>query len=297
MPDSIVYCDRLQKLTIENQPQLDAADVFGKAARLKNLSDLSVVNCNVAQLPDVNWKEVSWKNLIIVQNQLAELPIGLLDAPKLQFVNARKNPSLGALDRYFNGRQALLDAFMGAGKLSPALPNAEVTEALLRTANEKGSAGDWVGAVSALSKAIESAPDSMRELPFAERSSLYYAHKEYTNALNDVDSAIHYAPRLHYKGLHSPSILRAHWKWKGYIYAEMSRYDEALNSLAQAERLLPANPLPRYAESIGSNEMDRARYLTLQGKLSAAETSYRKAIDALRTGATAFARGHPPECC
>lgn len=283
LPDSIVHCDRLQKLTIENQPYLDAADVFRKAARLKNLSDLLVVNCNVARLPDVNWKMVSWQKLTLVHNQLTELPTGLLDAPKLQYIQARQNPLLGALDRDFNGKQTLLGAFMEAGKLPPdvvARPNAEVTEALLRTANERGSAGDWVGAVKALGKAIESAPDSMKEIPYGERASLYHAHKQYANALADLDSAIRYAPELRYSGLHNPFRLTAHWKWKGYIFAEISQYDDALNSLAQAERLLPPDPLPKYAESVGSNELDRARYLTLQGKLPTAETSFRKAIDA-----------------
>ena len=39
------------------------------------------------------------------------------------------------------------------------------------------------------------------------------------------------------------AILQAHWKWKGYIYAQMGQYEDALISLAQAEQLLPANPL------------------------------------------------------
>lgn len=286
LPDSIVHCDRLQTLTIENQPQLDTDDVFTKAVRLKSLKELSVVNCNVTRIPDIVWKDVSWQRLNVAKNQLTELPLGLLDAPGLRYISAHQNRLPKPLNRDLSTKHTLLSAFTEAGRLpvdSTAKPNSRLTEALLRTANEKAS-DDWTGAVNALSKAIAYAPDSMLALPYGERASLYYAHKQYANALTDLDSAIVHTPKLHYGGLYSPgsinSIVTAHWKWKGRIYAEMGHYADALASVAQAERLLPADPFPKYAESVGSNEMDRGRYLALQGNFSAAESSYRKAIDA-----------------
>ena len=283
LPDSIIHCDALQTLTIENQPQLDADDVFGKVARLKNLNHLSVVHCGLTRLPDLDWKTIGWQQLNVAKNQLTELPVGLMDAPSLRHISASGNRLPDALNRDFLNKQTLLSAFAELGKLpigSSALPNDRLTEIWMRTANEKGSAGDWAGAVSALDKAIEYAPDSMRALPYGERYSMYRAHRQYANASADLDSAIVYTPRLHYQGLHSPSILKAHWKHKGYMYAEMGQYDDALASLAQAERLLTADSSSKYAEEVGSNEMDRGRYLALKGDFTTAELSYRKAIDA-----------------
>lgn len=283
LPDSIIYCNQLQTLTIRNQPQLDANDVFTKAAQMKSLSNLSVVHCNVVRLPDVAWKEVAWHKLDVSENQLTELPLGLLNAPNLQFISAGGNRLPTALNRNLSVKQTLWGAFAEAGKLpldSTARPNGRLTEVLLRTANEKASSDDWAGALSALSKAIAYAPDSMLALPYGERSSLYYGHKQYADALADLDSAIAHIPQLHYRELNGPAILEAHWKWKGYIFAKMGQYDAALASLAQAEKLLPADPFPKYAQSVGSNEMDRGRYLALQGNFTAAESSYRKAVDA-----------------
>lgn len=171
-----------------------------------------------------------------------------------------------------------------SSEVTDSLSSDKRTALLLRTANEKGSAGDWQGAADDLSAAIQIAPDSMRALPYAERSSLYMARKRFTSALADLDSAIAYTPRLHYNGMYSAGThnahLRAYWRWKAHIFAEMGQYEQALASVDQADRLLPAEPFPKYAESVGSNLVARGRYLTLQGNLPAAEATYRKAIDA-----------------
>jgi Leucine-rich repeat (LRR) protein len=283
LPDSLIYCDQLQILTIENQPQLDANDVFTKAAQLKNLTELSVVNCQINRLPDLAWKELPWQKLNVASNRLTDLPFGLVDVPELRYISAQKNRLPDALNRDFIDKQALLSSFTEAGMLPQAMtkgPNSTLTEALLRTANEKGASGDWTGAVAALTKAITIAPDSMLALPYGERSSMYLARKQYVDALADLDSAINYAPRLHYRGISKTSMILANWKWKGYIFAKMGQYDKALVSLGEAERLIPADSIMKYAQSVGSNEVERGRYLFLQGKRSLADSSYRKAIKA-----------------
>lgn len=177
--------------------------------------------------------------------------------------------------------------FAGQAVISDSLPADKLTMLFLNKASEKGLAGDWEGAVNALTKAIEYAPDSIRSMPYGERASLYYARKQYTNALADIDSAIVYAPKLRYGRLfNSLSIsyrLESHWKWKGRIFADIGRYDAALASVSQAERFLPTDSHSTYAGRVGSNEEERGRYLTLQGNLTAAELSYRKAMDAHET--------------
>lgn len=210
---------------------------------------------------------------------LLGLGLGVI-SPVDKQVRGQSNP-------VFSSHQLARRQPIGRAALSDSLPADKSTEVLLRSAAGKGSAGNWAGAVSDLSKEIAYAPDSLLAMPYAQRSALYYARKQHVSALADLDSAIVHTPQLRYGRLISPGSitarLRAHWKQRGHILADMGQFDVALASLAQSERLLAADPFARYPESVGSNEVDRGRYLTLQGNLTAADSSYRKAIDAYET--------------
>ena len=281
LPDSIVHCDRLQTLTIENQPQLDADDVFSKAVRMKGLSELSVVNCNIVQLPDIDWKKVFWQKLNVAENQLTELPLGLLDAPKLRYISARQNRLPAPLNRDLSVKQALWSAFAEAGKLpldSTARPNRKLAEALQQTSFEKQSQQDWVGALNALNKAIAYAPDTILATFYANRGRFYVNRKEYTKALADYDTAIVHVPRLRNERWanrqEADEVLATLWQRKAAIFQVMGQYNAALTALKQAEQM-----------SSGKNEwltariqVERGRTLTSTGQLQGADSCYRRAI-------------------
>ena len=282
LPDSIVHSDRLQILTIENQPQLDADDVCRKAARLKNLSDLSVVNCHMARLPEVDWKKVSWQKLNVAKNKLTELPVGLIDAPKLQYISASENHLPDALNRYLNGKQALLSAFAEAGKLpvTYAKPNRSMAELLRQTAyNDRQYRDDQAAMLRALSKAIDYAPDTVRTSFYATRAHFYfYQQKDYAHALADYDTAILYVPWLQYEKLpyraDTVEMRATLLENKARVFNALKQHETALSVLEQADRIKPMKNEWLTAKI----QVERGRNLTAMGQLQRADSSYHRAI-------------------
>lgn len=284
LPDSIIHCTRLRQLTIRQQPQLDVDDVFTKAAQLKGLTDVAIVNCNVSRLPAITWKAITWQRLDVSQNLLTELPADLLDAPKLQSVTTSENRLPDPLNRGFSDKDALRVAFVEAGLLpleKLSKPNRRVGMAYQQMASQKRRQRDWEGALNDLQKAIDYMPDTTLALPYAQRAELHFFRKEYTDALDDYDKAINYAPQLRKQNqgdtLMANRTLIAFWQRKATILGVTGKIDEALSAITQAESVLPASddsPLS------GQVHTERGRYLAMKGKLADADSSYHKAIRA-----------------
>ncbi|GAB2593004.1 leucine-rich repeat domain-containing protein [Spirosoma areae] len=284
LPDSLVYCTHLKQLTIRQQPQVDADDVFAKAARIKGLTNLTIANCNVSRLPAIAWKEVAWESLDVSQNLLTELPVDILDAPKLQFVTVSENHLSDVLNRGFYGKDNLRVAFAEAGVLplgTLSKPNRKIGMAYQQMAAQKGGQRDWEGSLSDLQKAIDFMPDTALALPYSQRAELHFFRKEYTDALADFDKAISYAPQLRKEKqgdtLAANRMLAALWQRKAAVLGITGQYDAALAGITEAERQLPAtdnSPLG------GLIQTERGRYLTMKDKLTDADSSYRKAIRA-----------------
>lgn len=284
LPDSIVNCTSLWDVAIERQPQLDADDVFTKLARLKKLFTLNITECNISHLPPIAWKDVSWVMLNLHQNRLTELPIELLDAPKLNTVSLWENRLPESLNQGFHDKEALRVAFVEAGLLpleSLRKPNRRVSAAYQQMANQKARTRDWSGAMTDLQRAIEYAPDTLLSLPYVQRASMHFFRKEYTEALADYDKAIAYAPMLRKdKFVDSESAnrnLATYWQQKAAILGVTGQQEEAFKAIGQAERFLPTNdqtPLSGYVYT------ESGRYLAQKNKLVEADSSFARAIRA-----------------
>lgn len=284
LPDSLVNCSQLWSLAIQHQPELDADDVFAKAARLKSLTHLIISNCNVSRLPSLDWKSVPWQMLDLANNLLTELPLGILDAPVLQSISLYNNRLPDVLNRHFYGKEDLRVSFVEAGALpleSLPKPNRKVSGAYQQMANQKVYKRDWEGALVDLGKAVDFAPDTIRTYVYVQLAGVHFSQKDYTKALDDYDQAIRYAPQLRKEK--TPDTLMASrmivtcWQQKATILGRMGQYDSALKAIIQAEKLL----------SVSDNTMqpgliytEHGRYLTMMNKLVDADSCYRKAIRA-----------------
>jgi leucine-rich repeat protein SHOC2 len=284
LPDGIVNCTQLWSLSIQHQPELDADDVFAKAARLKSLTHLSVSNCNVSQIPSIDWKNVSWQILDLANNLLTELPVSMLDAPVLQSISVFNNRLPDMLNRHFFGKEDLRVAFVETGVLpleSLPKPSRKVSGAYQQMASQKVYKRDWEGAFIDMGKAIDYAPDTIRTFVYLQLAGMHFSQKDYTKALADYDQALQYAPQLRKEK--TPDTLMASrmavtcWQQKAAILGTMGQYESALKAILQAERLLPAldNTMQH-----GLMYTDHGRYLTMTNKLIDADSSYRKAIRA-----------------
>ena len=284
LPDSIVYCTQLWQLTLSRQPQLDANDVFTKAIRLKNLTHLKITESNVSRLPDIDWKEVRWQVLVLNQNLLTELPVGVLDAPLWQTIAVSQNRLPESLNRDFHDKETLLVSFVESGMLPMERlpkPSRKVAFAYQQLSMQKAQQRDWVGTLADLDKAVDYAPDTTRALVYGQRASFHFFRKEYPEALVDYDKAIAYAPQLR-KDKFSDSLTAkrtviSFWQQKAAVLGITGQYDAALLALAQAETLLPSmdnTPLS------GLVHTERGRYLAMKNKFVEADSSYSKAIRA-----------------
>ncbi|WP_051041004.1 leucine-rich repeat domain-containing protein [Fibrisoma limi] len=284
LPDSIVNCTNLRYIWLQHQPQLDVDDLFRKLNRMKNLSELTAINCNISRLPEAGWKDVTIEGLNVSSNLLTELPTGLLEAPRLRRVMLRDNRLPDLLNRDFFSLDALRVALMEAGTLpmsAIAKPNRQVSNAYQQMASQKATRRDWEGAMSDLQKAIDYMPDTTVSLPYAQRAEMHFFRKEYAEALADFDQAIKYAPNLNWQKQADSSfanqMLAQFWQRKSAVLGATGKYDEALSGVNQAARLLPASASGQLTAII---QIDRGRYLTLKNKLADADSSYRKAIQA-----------------
>ena len=68
---------------------------------MKGLTNLTILNCTISRLPDLDGKQVPWQVLTLVRNNLTELPVGLLNAPNLTVVQVNQNRLPEALNRDF----------------------------------------------------------------------------------------------------------------------------------------------------------------------------------------------------
>ncbi|QDK79030.1 leucine-rich repeat protein [Spirosoma sp. KCTC 42546] len=285
LPDSIVHCTQLWDLLIDRQPQLDADDVFTKAARMKRLTHLKVTNCNISKLPTIDWKNTAWQMLVLSQNLLTELPVGLLDVPALQTLAVAENRLPESLNRDFHDKESVRVAFIEAGLVpleSLSKPNRRVASAYMQMSAHKARQRDWAGVLSDLGKAIEYAPDTIRSFAYGQRASFHVFRKEYPEALADYDKAIQYAPQLRKEKLSdtmaTTRTLATYWQQKAFVLGIMGQYDAALSAITQAESFLP--PADTYSPLTGLVHTERGRYLAMKDKLADADSSYRKAIRA-----------------
>ncbi|GAB3699081.1 hypothetical protein GCM10027592_24740 [Spirosoma flavus] len=283
LPDSLVYCTSLWNIAIERQPQLDADDTFLKLAKLNKLFTLSLTECNISRLPALSWKDVNWSLLRLHNNLLTELPVNILDAPKLNAVSLWGNQLPDMLNRDFYDKEGLRVGFVDAGLLplgSLRKPNRRVTMAYQQLAAQKAGTRDWSGAMSALEKAIDYAPDTILSMPYAQRASMHFFRKEYAEALADYDKAIQYAPQLRKDKLMDTlgvnRNLATYWQQKAAIMGILGKQDDALKAITQAERYVPIldqTPLS------GLIYTEKGRYLALKEKQAEADSSFSKAMD------------------
>ncbi|GAB4046550.1 leucine-rich repeat domain-containing protein [Spirosoma litoris] len=284
LPDSIVHCTKLQNMTIQNQPQLDGDDVFAKTVEMKSLKRLTIINCGISTLPAIDWKKAPWQSLILSNNLLTELPVSILDAPALENFSVQENRLPEALNRSFNGKDALRVAFIEAGLLQPgsiSKPNRKVAMAYQNMAMDKFRQRDWDGAFSDLDKAIDYAPDTIRSFSYALRAGFHMYRKEYTEALTDYDKAIQFAPQLrtekYLDTLNANRMVASFWQQKAAVFGAMGQYDPALSAITKAEVLISTS---NNHQQIGQILTEQGRYLTMKNKLAEADSSYRKAIRA-----------------
>lgn len=101
-------------------------------------------------------------------------------------------------------------------------------ELLGNKAYQKGLWGDYVGAVSILSKAIEKYPFDKRLLN--DRSFYYYKLQNYTDALHDAELML----KLY------PTYTRAHFR-KGEVLMDLKKYEEAECVFRDLLKLAPNN--------------------------------------------------------
>ncbi|GAB3948053.1 hypothetical protein GCM10028805_21490 [Spirosoma harenae] len=282
LPDSLIYCSNLWDVTIERQPQFDADDALTKLARLKRLFSLHLSECNISHLPNLSWKDVNWGMLMLDQNLLTELPVGILDAPKLNTVSLWNNRLPEALNQSFHDKEALRVAFVNTGLLpleSLRKPNRKVTTAYQQLANQKARTRDWSGAMSDIEKAIEYAPDTILALPYAHRASMHFFRKEYAEALADYNKAIEYAPQLRKDKGADPEVvnrnLATYWQQKAAILNMTGKQADAFMAIIQAERFLP---LVDMSPLSGIVYTEKGRYLALTGKQAEADSSFSKAM-------------------
>lgn len=288
LPDSLVYCTQLWDLTIDRQPQLDADDVFTKAARMKRLTHLKVTNCNISRLPTIDWKNTGWQMLVLSQNLLTELPAGLLDVPALQTLAVAENRLPESLNRDFHDKESLRVAFIEAGLVpleSLSKPNRRVASAYMQLSTQKARQRDWAGVLSDLGKAIEYAPDTIRSFAYGQRASFHVFRKEYAEALADYDKAIQYAPllqtdKLSFDTLATNRMLATYWQQKATVLGITGQQDAALLALTKAESYLPPPDNGQLGQLGGLIHTERGRYLIMKGKLADADSSYRRAIRA-----------------
>ncbi|GAB4031810.1 leucine-rich repeat domain-containing protein [Spirosoma gilvum] len=284
LPDSLIYCTNLWDVAIERQPQLDADDAFTKLARLKKLYMLSLPECNISQLPTISWKDVSWGALNLHQNRLTELPVGILDAPRLSTVSLWENRLPESLNQGFHDKEALRVAFVEAGLLpweGLRKPNRRVTMAYQQMANQKARTRDWSDAMADLQKAIDYAPDTILALPYAHRASMHFFRKEYADALADYDKAIEFAPLLRKDKFVDTTAtnrnLATYWQQKAAILGVTGQQEGAFKAIRQAERFLPMNDLTPLS---GVVYTESGRYLAQKNKLIEADSSFCRAIRA-----------------
>ena len=284
LPDSIVYCTQLRDLTIERQPQLDANDIFEKAARLKKLTYVKITESNVSRLPDIDWKTVNWQTLVLNQNLLTELPVGILDAPSLQTVAVSQNRLPEPLNRDFHDKEMMLVSFVETGTLPMERlpkPSRKVAVAYQQLSMQKAQQRDWTGTLADLDKAVDYAPDTTRALAYGQRASFHFFRKEYPEALADYDKAITFSPQLRKDKFSDSSATKrtitSFWQQKGAILGITGQYDAALTALTQAESLLPGSDNTPLS---GLVHTERGRYLALKNKFAEADSSYSKAIRA-----------------
>ncbi|GAB3336005.1 hypothetical protein GCM10027299_45590 [Larkinella ripae] len=288
LPDSIVYCQDLTTVQLANQFGLDGDDTFAKVSQLKKLMNLTLFRCNLERLPEMDWKNFPVFQLSLMRNRLSELPVSMLESPRLQQIGLFENLLPKPLNTNFGSKEALRLAFSEAGLLALnqiAKPNRNVAQAYAQKAFQMAGQRNWTEAFASFEKAIEYASDTLRVVLFAQRADMHVFRQEYKEAIADYDQSILLANRLT-KGVSSqqpfqklqfdqPAVLalrgRAHAKAKlGQIEAAAADIDLAIQRITE----IRGDP-----QLIGSLWIEQGRYRTLKNNVQEANASYRKAIE------------------
>ncbi|GAB3270104.1 hypothetical protein GCM10027347_40570 [Larkinella harenae] len=288
LPDSIVYCQELNQLQLFNQFGLDGDDTFAKISQLRNLRGLTLYRCNLERIPALDWKTFPVFELSLMRNRLTEVPIELLESPKLQQIALFENLLPKPLNTNFGSKEALRLAMSEAGLLALdkiTKPNRGVATAFVQMAFQQAGQRNWTEALANFEKAIDYASDTLRISLYAQRADMHLFRQSYAEAVADYDQSIRLANQLTNgasasnqivdQQIEYPTIMalrgRSHAKGKlGQIEPAMADINQAI----QKATAMKADPL-----LLGSLYTEQGRYLTLQNKVKEANESYRKTIE------------------
>ncbi|WP_185716162.1 leucine-rich repeat domain-containing protein [Larkinella knui] len=288
LPDSLIFCQELMDLQLMNQPGLDGDDTFAKVSKLPKLTNLTLFNCNLERIPAIDWKKFPVRQLSLMHNRLTELPVEILESPKLQQISLYENLLPQPLNTNFGNKDALRLAFSEAGLLTLdkiAKPNRGVATSYVQMAFQKAGQRNWAEAFASFEKAIDYASDTMRIVLYAQRADMHVFRQEYKEAIADYDQSIALANRLT-QGVASqlpiqklqfdqPAVLAL--RGRANAKAKLGQVDAARADIELALQRLEAikgNP-----ELKGSLLIEQGRYLTLKNKVTDANASYQKALE------------------
>lgn len=283
LPDSIVQCSKLMELSIKNVPQLDVDDVFRKISSLKKLTNVNLSGCSIRQLPVIDWSKMELQSLSLNQNLLTELPVQLLDAPKLTRIMLSGNRLPEPLNRDIFGKEELKIAFVEAGKLSAEVlpkPSRNVSQTFSRMAMQQTSQRNFDGALINLDKAIEYAPDTVLSTVYAQRATLFFVQKAYEKSLADNEKAIENIPGLR-KDTRADTlmvrrILASCWQQKAVCLWALGRQDAGLKAIQESIHWLPTQ---EYTPMSAQAYLLNGQYLLVKDEPAKADSSFRRSIN------------------
>jgi Leucine-rich repeat (LRR) protein len=288
LPDSIIYCQGITDLRLANQVNLDGDDTFAKVSQLRKLMHLTLFHCNIGRIPEIDWKTFPVYQLSLMNNRLSEVPVSILESPKLERVDLYENLLPKSLNVNFYNKEALQLALSEAGLLALdkiAKPNRGVANAYVQKAFQKARERNWTDAFADFDKAIDFASDTMRIVLYAQRADMHVFRKEYAEAIADYDRSLNLANPFSKSSASKPPAQRMQFdqpavlvlRGRANAKAKLGQLEEAISDIDLAiQKLNTMNNDPQLKSSLFT---EQGRYLTMKNKVNDANVSYRKAID------------------
>ena len=117
LPDSIVYCEKLEKMTVKYQQAFDGADAIRKLARIDKLGTVALDRCGISELTNIDWRTVRFGTLTLQENNLRRVPATIVEMPNLRTLNLSGNVLLPpALNQTFFIKDKLRQALAEVGE-------------------------------------------------------------------------------------------------------------------------------------------------------------------------------------
>ena len=94
LPDSIVYCESLKRVSIKDQQAFDGADAIRKLARIDQLGSVALDHCGISDLTNIDWKTIRFGILTLQENNLRRVPAAIAEMPNMRTLNLSGNALL-----------------------------------------------------------------------------------------------------------------------------------------------------------------------------------------------------------